>query len=266
MRRMNTKNSVNVAVAGAAGRMGQRLCTLIGETDGLELAEAFDRPDHQRIGTPAIPGSGVVIAEKPGGAADLLIDFTLPVALQANLDAAVEYGMAAVIGTTGLTEAHFGAIDKAAESVPVLWAPNFSLGMNVMFALAGQIAAKLGDDYDIEILEAHHRFKQDAPSGTALQIARSICQATGKSMQNDVDMTRVGEDPRKPGRITMQTLRMGDVVGEHTVYYAAQGERLQLGHIATTRDTFARGGLAAAKWLHGKPAGRYTMKDMLGME
>ncbi len=265
MAAMSRPKTIHVAIAGAAGRMGRRLCALAGETDGLTLTEAFDQPDHARLGEPAIPGNDVILASEPKGEADLLIDFTLPDALGGNLDAAVKHNMAAVIGTTGLTETHFAAIDRAAESVPVLWAPNYSLGMNLLFALAAKIAQQLGDDYDIEILEAHHRHKQDAPSGTALQIARSICDATDKSMQEHVDMTRVGDDPRKPGRITMQTLRMGDVPGEHSVFFAGLGERLELRHVATTRDTFARGALAAARWLHGKPAGRYAMNDVLGL-
>jgi 4-hydroxy-tetrahydrodipicolinate reductase len=148
--------------------------------------------------------------------------------------------------------------------IPVLQAPNMSLGVNLLFALAAQVARRLGDDYDIEIVETHHRYKKDAPSGTALGIAQSICNATGKSMETDVIYGRYGDDvPRHPGQIGIHALRSGDIIGRHTASFATVGEELQLNHIATTRDVFAHGALKAAAWLTGKPAGRYTMADVL---
>ncbi|MFW6033418.1 MAG: 4-hydroxy-tetrahydrodipicolinate reductase, partial [Phycisphaeraceae bacterium] len=143
--------------------------------------------------------------------------------------------------------------------------PNMSLGVNLLFALAGQVAARLGDDYDIEIIEGHHRFKQDAPSGTALGIAEAICDATGKSVDKDVVHGRHGEQPRQRGEIGMHALRLGDEVGRHTACFATLGEEIQLSHKASTRDIFARGALKAAKWLAGQQPGRYAMKDVLGL-
>ncbi|MBI1373002.1 MAG: 4-hydroxy-tetrahydrodipicolinate reductase [Phycisphaera sp.] len=255
-----------VAIAGAAGRMGQRLCALAGEMDGLTLSAAFERPEHAAIGKTAADNSGVTIGDVFKGDADVLIDFTTPAATRALLPACVRHKTAYVIGTTGLTDADHKAIDEAAKSIAIVQAPNMSLGVNLLLNLVAQTAKQLGDDYDIEILEAHHRYKKDAPSGTALAIADSICKATGKNPGTEIVYTRHGDDVvRDRGKITMQTLRMGDTVGEHTAYFSGLGERLELTHIATTRDTFARGALRAAKWLSGKPAGRYTMKDVLGL-
>jgi 4-hydroxy-tetrahydrodipicolinate reductase len=170
-----------------------------------------------------------------------------------------------VVGTTGLSDGDHAAIDEAGKIIPVLQAPNMSLGVNLLFALAARAARQLGDDYDIEIVEAHHRFKVDAPSGTALGIARAICDATGKDMAKDLVHGREGESPRQRGQIGMHALRLGDVVGRHTVSFATLGEELQLTHNATSRDVFARGALRAAQWLAGKPAGRYGMADVLGL-
>ena len=262
---MNTKQTVNVAIAGAAGRMGQRLCALAADIDGLELVEAFDAPGNPAIGSPA-PGSKIVITDSFRAAADVLIDFTAPTVTRRLIDACVRKKIALVIGTTGLTDDDQEAIDAAAKTIPLIQAPNFSLVVNVMTMLAAKAAQLLGDAYDIEILEAHHRFKKDAPSGTALNIAKRICQATGRSFEDDVVFTRHGDEAlRRKGEITMQTLRVGDAVGEHTVYYATLGERMEIRHVGTSRDSYAGGALRAAKWLHGRKAGRYTMSDVLGL-
>lgn len=258
--------SVTVAIAGAAGRMGQRLCALAEETDGITLAEAFEAPGHAAIGQPATPDSAVTIADNFAGTAQVLIDFTTPQATKAHVRACADKGVAAVIGTTGLDDDDHAAIDDAAKSVAIVQAPNMSLGVNLLFALAARAARQLGDDYDIEIVEAHHRFKADAPSGTALGIAQAICDATGKDMKTDLKHGRAGQDPRQPGQIGMHAVRIGDSVGEHTAYFAALGERLELKHVATSRDTFVRGALRAAAWLADKAAGRYTMADVLGLD
>ncbi len=259
-------NTVKVAIAGAGGRMGQRLCALALEMPGVELAEAFEQPGHACVGEAARNGSSIKIAEAFAGRAEVLIDFTTPAATRSLLQQCVRHGRAMVIGTTGLTADDHATIDAAACTIPVVQSPNMSLGVNLLFNLAALAARQLGDDYDIEILEAHHRFKKDAPSGTALGIAQAICQATGKDPAQDLVYTRHGqEDLRQRGKITMQTLRMGDVIGEHTAYFAAIGERIELTHIATSRDTFARGALKAAAWLHTRPAGRYSMKHVLGL-
>jgi len=264
----DTAPTVKIAVAGAAGRMGQRLTAIAHEMPGSELATAFERPGHDAIGSAApTPDGPVTIAEAYEGGADVLIDFTTPATTRDLLDRCVETDTAIVIGTTGLDHADHAAIDAAAEKIAVVQAPNMSLGVNLLFALAARAAEQLGDDYDIEIVETHHRFKKDAPSGTAIGIAESICDATGKDPSADLVFTRHGGDcVRQRGKITLQSLRMGDVVGEHTAYFATLGERLALSHSASSRDTFARGAVRAALWLNKQPVGRYSMKDVLGLE
>ncbi len=169
-----------------------------------------------------------------------------------------------VIGTTGLKEKDHAAIDVASAKIPVLQAPNTSLGVNVLLKVAAEVAERLGDDYDVEIVEGHHRFKKDAPSGTAAAIADAILKATGKSRKALVYGRHGAEETRQRGQIGMHSLRLGDEVGRHTVYFAALGERVEIGHVATTRDTFALGALRAAKWLVKQKAGRYSMGDLLG--
>ena len=170
-----------------------------------------------------------------------------------------------VVGTTGLHKVDHAAIDVAAETIPVLQAPNMSLGVNVLFKIAGLAAQMLGDDYDKEIVEGHHRFKKDAPSGTAFGLADAILKAMEKTREALV-YDRHGDDVvRKRGEIGMHALRIGDEVGRHTAYFASLGERLELTHVATNRDTFVRGALRAAKWLAGQKPGRYDIADMLGI-
>lgn len=262
---------VTVAVAGAAGRMGQRLVALAAETPGLKLTGAFEAPDHPAVGS----DSGQIAGTRPNDVPitpglqskpRVVIDFTTPAVTRDLLTVCSYERIAMVIGTTGLKPDDHAAIDEAAKVIPIVQAPNMSLGVNLLLSLAAQAAAQLGDDYDIEVLEAHHRFKKDAPSGTALALMQSICKATGKDPAADVAYTRHGhEDIRQRGQITMQTLRMGDTVGEHTVYLSGLGERLELTHRASSRDTFARGALRAALWLRTKKHGRYDMRDVLGL-
>jgi 4-hydroxy-tetrahydrodipicolinate reductase len=260
-----------LAINGAAGRMGRRLVALATEDPDLRVIDAADAPGSEFLGQDAgslagVKALGVPVATSLSKKVDAVIDFTVPAATRAVLPVCVKNGWPLVIGTTGLTPDDHKLIDEAGKKIAVLQAPNMSLGVNLLFALAGQVAKRLGDDYDIEIVEAHHRFKKDAPSGTALGIAQAICDATGKDIKKDVVHGRHGDDvTRQRGQIGMHALRMGDVVGEHTASFAALGERLELTHVATTRDVFARGALRAAKWLAGKPAGRYRMADVLGM-
>ncbi len=261
-----------VAITGAAGRMGQRLCALTEQTEGLALVEAIDLTGHGQPATPGIPGipgtpgSNVVITDAYSGAADVLIDFTLPQATEANIARCVETDTAIVLGTTGLTDAHQAMLDDAAKTIGVIQATNFSLVVNVLNKLAARAAQLLGDEYDIEITETHHRFKKDAPSGTALTLARHICDATDRNFDRDVVLGRAGDDAeRKPREIAVQALRLGDVVGEHTVHYATLGERMELKHIGTSRDSYAIGAVRAAGWLSAQPAGRYAMADVLGL-
>jgi 4-hydroxy-tetrahydrodipicolinate reductase len=170
-----------------------------------------------------------------------------------------------VVGTTGLQDQDHAAIDRAAAGIAILQAPNMSLGVNLLFKIAGEVAKKLGDDYDIEIVEGHHRFKKDAPSGTAMGLADAILKSTGKSRDALVYDRHGDEAVRKRGDIGMHALRIGDEVGRHTAYFAALGERLELTHVATNRDTFVHGALRAAKWLAGQKPGRYAIADVLGL-
>jgi 4-hydroxy-tetrahydrodipicolinate reductase len=259
-----------IAITGAAGRMGCRLVALAKLDGGFEIAGAIERPDHPaqaqdagevagvgRIGTP------ITFDLKPTPQA--LIDFTSPPSARHWLKTCRDRGIAMVMGTTGLQQQDHAAIDIAAEHIPILQAPNMSLGVNLLFKIAGEVARTLGDDYDIEIVEGHHRFKKDAPSGTALGLADAILKATNKTRDALLFDRHGNEATRERGEIGMHALRIGDEVGRHTAYFAALGERLELTHVATNRDTFAHGALRAAKWLAGQKPGRYTVADMLGL-
>ncbi len=259
-----------IAITGAAGRMGQRLIALGKQSGDLQILAAIDRPDSDAIAKDAgeiagIGKLGVLVTHDLKPTPQVLIDFTAPAATRHWIKTCRDRGIALVIGTTGLSASDHAIIDQAAADIAVLQAPNMSLGVNLLFKIAGQVAKMLGDDYDIEIVEGHHRFKKDAPSGTAMGIAEAILASTGKS-KDALIFDRHGDDVvRKPGDIGMHALRIGDEIGRHTTYFAALGERLELTHVATNRDTFAHGALKAAKWLAGKPAGRYTVADVLGL-
>ncbi len=193
----------------------------------------------------------------------VMIDFTSPVSTRHWLKTCRDRRIAMVIGTTGLVPRDHELIEQAAEEIAVLQAPNMSLGVNLLLKIAAEVAALLGEEYDIEIVEGHHRFKKDAPSGTALGLADAILKATGKTRAALV-FDRHGDDAtRKRGDIGVHALRIGDEVGRHTAYFAALGERLELTHVATNRDTFVHGALRAAKWLAGRKPGRYGMADVL---
>ncbi len=261
---------IQVAINGATGRMGRRLVALAGLDADLELVAALDHAGCGLLGQDAgrVAGedeSGVKVSSTLDATPEVMIDFTVQPAVLPVVKLCHERGVPLVIGTTGLTIQDEQAIDDAARTIAVLQAPNMSLGVNLLFALAGRVAKQLGDDYDIEVVEAHHRFKQDAPSGTAMGLVESICDATGKDIGKDVKHGRSGVAPRTPGEIGVHALRLGDEVGRHTVSFATLGEEIQLTHHATNRDTFAKGALRAGKWLADKPAGRYSMKDVLGL-
>lgn len=244
--------------------MGQRLCDLATQLPPLTLVEAVDAVG---IGRPVAGASGLCITDHLSDRARAVVEFALPSATQKTIATCRANRQALVIGTTGLTDADQRAIDAAAADIPICQAANFSLVVNVMIQLAASAARLLGEAYDIEIHESHHKFKKDAPSGTALAIARAICEATGRDYDRDVLTSRAGDDvARKPREITVQALRMGDVVGEHTVHYATTGERMEIRHIGTSRDSYASGALHAAIWLAGKKPGRYSMKDVLGLK
>jgi 4-hydroxy-tetrahydrodipicolinate reductase len=261
---------IKLAITGSAGRMGQRLVALAKADAEFELVAAIERPESGQQGRDSgeIAGIGSIslpISYDCRPTPDVLIDFTAPAGLRHWLKTCRDRGIAMVVGTTGLAPADHASIDQAAGDIAVLQAPNMSLGVNLLFKVAGEVAKRLGDAYDIEIVEGHHRFKKDAPSGTAMGLAEAILKATGKNPEC-LKFDRHGDEvTRKPGEIGMHALRMGDEVGKHTVYFAALGERLELGHVATNRDTFVHGALRAAKWLAGQKPGRYTIADVLGL-
>jgi 4-hydroxy-tetrahydrodipicolinate reductase len=259
-----------LAITGACGRMGSRLIALAKQDTDLKLVAAIERPDSTSLDRDAgevagIGSIGLPITFDLKPTPDVLIDFTTPASMRHWLKTCRDRRIAMLIGTTGLKPADQAALDQAAMKIPILQASNMSLGVNVLFKIAAEVAKMLGDSYDIEIIEGHHRFKKDAPSGTALSLADAILKATGKTKKSFV-FDRHGEDvTRKPGEIGLHALRIGDEVGRHTAYFAALGERLELTHVATNRDTFVHGALRAAKWLAGQKPGRYAIADMLGL-
>ncbi|MCC5830855.1 MAG: 4-hydroxy-tetrahydrodipicolinate reductase [Phycisphaeraceae bacterium] len=265
--------SDTLLIHGAAGRMGRRLIALASEDPGWRLAAAVDSPNAATIGEDAgtIAGIGplaVPLSDRlpriPPPA--VVIDFSLPGALGGVLETAVQFGYALVIGTTGLDEAQHAEIDRAASRIPVLQAPNMSVGVNVMIEAVSRLARQLGPEFDIEVIEAHHRFKQDAPSGTAEALANALCRAIQADPATTLVHGRHGVAPRRKGEIGVHAVRGGDIAGKHTVSFATLGEELQVIHQASNRDLFARGALLAARWLIRKPAGRYAMAQVLGLD
>ena len=262
--------TTSIAITGAAGRMGQRLVALAKQDGSFKLLGAVERPDHPMQARDAgeIAGVGAIglpVTYDLRPTPQVLIDFTVPSSTRHWLKTCRDRGIAMVIGTTGLQDQDHAAIDRAAADIPILQAPNMSLGVNVLFKIAGEVAKMLGDDYDMEIVEGHHRFKKDAPSGTAMGLAEAILKATNKTNDALVYDRHGADCVRKRGEIGMHALRIGDEVGKHTAYFAALGERLELTHVATNRDTFVHGALKAAKWLAGQKPGRYRVADMLGL-
>jgi len=270
---------VGVAVFGITGRMGQSLVRALqtgGETAaGLRLSGALASAGSPWLGRDAaLPAQGSpvgieITAERSTAlrGAAVAIDFTLPAALPGNLEACASAGMPVVVGTTGLDTIAEAAMAAAAARIPVLHAPNMSLGVNLLLELVAQAAAALPPEYDIEIFEAHHKAKLDAPSGTAVRLGQVAAAARGTTLAASAVYAREGQTgERPPGAIGFSTLRAGDIVGEHTVYLCGAGERLELGHRATDRLTFARGALRAAAWLvAGRGPGLYSMRDVLGL-
>jgi 4-hydroxy-tetrahydrodipicolinate reductase len=200
----------------------------------------------------------------PAAAADVAIDFSQPEATGRTLDYCLENSVALVLGTTGLSSEQRERIKAASKKVAVLYATNMSVGMNVLFSLVGKVASALGPEYDIEIVEQHHRFKKDAPSGSALTLAENICKATGREFPGSLTHGRSGKDAlRQKGTVGMHAVRAGDITGIHSVIFGTLGETITLNHAAHSRDTFARGALRAATWLVGKKAALYSMADVL---
>jgi 4-hydroxy-tetrahydrodipicolinate reductase len=264
----------DVVVAGAAGRMGKRLVALLQEEADLRLVGALEAPGHPALhkdagDTAGIGRLGVPLtadAEAELTRDRVLVEFSVPEASLAHLRLLARRGGRAVIGTTGFAAAQREEIERLAQDVPILLSPNMSVGVNVAFRVLAEMARLLGDDYDVEITEVHHRFKKDAPSGTALRLAEVVAQALGRDLGKAAVYGRhgmPGERPRK--EIGVLALRSGDVVGEHTVTFGTLGERLELTHRAHSRDTFARGALRAARFIATAPPGRYSMEHVLGL-
>ena len=262
---------IHVVVSGAAGRMGRTLVRLIREADDLELVGALEALGHRCIGadagiTAGAGECGIRIAADLPKTFDVLVDFSLPEGAVERVAACAERGTAVVVGTTGFADEQRKSIVAAAKHCAVVLSPNMSVGVNVLFHAAADLARTLGPEYDIEIVEAHHRFKKDAPSGTALKLAEEIAKATGRDLAKSAVHGRgPGQPPRRPGEIGIHAVRAGDIVGEHIVYYSGLGERLELKHVAHTRDTFARGALRAVRWVADRGPGLYSMADVLGL-
>lgn len=265
---------LNVVIVGASGRMGRTLIESALSTDNVRLHAAVERPGSDLMGQDAGlflgKPTGVKITDDLTQAlegADVLIDFTRPEATLNYLAACVEKGVNIVIGTTGFDDAGKAAIQAAAEKIGVVFAPNFSVGVNLTFKLLDMAARVLSEGYDIEIIEAHHRHKVDAPSGTALRMGEVIADALGRDLKQCAVYGREGvTGERDPNTIGFATVRGGDVVGDHTALFAAIGERVEITHKASSRATFANGAVRAAKWLASQTPGNvYDMQDVLGL-
>ncbi|MCP5464581.1 MAG: 4-hydroxy-tetrahydrodipicolinate reductase [Deltaproteobacteria bacterium] len=269
-------NKLGILVAGANGRMGKNIIRMVVEDPKTMLVGATDHPESSVQGADAGLNAGTQVAsvtispdlerslQKAHGA--VIIDFSSPETTVKNVERAKEFKTPLVIGTTGFSEEQREFILNAAESLPIVLTPNMSVGMNLVFEMVEQAARILNDDYDIEVFEAHHRRKKDSPSGTANKLAQIICEATGRDYPEDLCFERngiVGERTKK--EIGMQVLRGGDIVGEHTVFFCGEGERIEIKHVANRRTTFAAGAIRAAKWVATQKPGLYTMKNVLGL-
>jgi len=264
--------TLRIALNGIPGRMAQRVAVACATTPDIELTLALARPGslhHNQplsslAGFPALPLK--ISTELVSGQADVLIDFSNPTAALERARSCARLGLPMVLCSTGLTPAEDQELNVLAREIPLIATSNTSLGVNLLAALVQQVARSLGSDYDIEIVESHHRFKKDAPSGTALLLAGAAASGQNQNLSDHAIYGRHGREAlRKPGEIGIHALRMGDVVGEHSVYFTTLGERLELTHRASSRDTFAQGSLRAARFLFNKTPGRYQMADVLGL-
>ncbi|HHO77127.1 MAG TPA: 4-hydroxy-tetrahydrodipicolinate reductase [Deltaproteobacteria bacterium] len=265
---------IHAGVVGIAGRMGSLLAQGIIDAEDMVLAGALEAKGHPVLGKDAgtivgrdLQGVGIsCVFEEAFASCDVIIDFTMPAVTVETARYAQEESKHLIIGTTGFDEEQLLMIRDCAGKVPVVMAPNMSIGVNVMFKVAAILTELLGKDYDVEIIEAHHRLKKDAPSGTALGLAISIAEAKGVELAKNACYERHGIIGARPdGEIGIQTLRAGDIVGDHTVLYAGNNERIELKHQAHSRQNFARGALRAVRWLKGREPGLYSMIDVLGL-
>lgn len=265
---------IKAVVTGASGRMGKRLIALLRESGEFQVVGAVERKDHVDLGRDAGEAAGVgplgiSIVDAIGKAlpgAQVVLDFTAPAAAMQHLEAVSQAGVAAVVGTTGLSEADLKRARELTARIPCVQSPNMSVGVNVLYGVLADVARTLGDGYDIEVIEAHHHFKKDAPSGTADRMARVLAEALGRDLRKAGVYGRhgiVGE--RTKEEIGVHAIRAGDIVGEHTILFGGMGERIEIIHRAHSRDNFAYGALRAARWVVGRSPGLYDMLDVLGL-
>jgi 4-hydroxy-tetrahydrodipicolinate reductase len=251
--------------------MGRRIISLGINAGWFDIIAAVEKKDHPDIskdaGLAAEAGPlNIKLSSSFPGEADIVIDFSQPAAADETIDYCSKSGAALVLGTTGLTSAQHQKIKMASKKIPIIYGTNMSVGMNILFSSVGRVAQMLGTEYDIEIVEQHHRFKKDAPSGSALTLAENICKATGRKFPDSLTCGRSGKDAlRQKGTIGVHAVRGGDITGIHSVIFSTLGETVTLNHIAHSRDTFAYGALLAAKWLVGEKPGLYSMANVLGI-
>ncbi|HEY6639444.1 MAG TPA: 4-hydroxy-tetrahydrodipicolinate reductase [Nitrospiraceae bacterium] len=265
---------INVIVAGAAGRMGCRLVALIKDSTTLTLSGAIEGKGHHAVGedageTAGCGRVGILITDDFAALLDrgeVVVDFSSPEATLHHVRTAAQYRRAMVIGTTGFTAPQLDELKSLVSQIPCVLSPNMSVGINLIYKVISEMAKTLGDEYDIEVIEAHHRLKKDAPSGTALKIAEVLAKAVSRDLGQVGVYARkglIGE--RKKGEIGIQTIRAGDIVGDHTILFGGMGERIEVTHRASSRDTFVGGALRAARWVVRQPPGLYDMMDVLNL-
>lgn len=265
---------IRAGVVGFGGRMGSLIARLILESSDISMSGALEDPSHPSLGRDTaealgFPGNGIPVKSSMPDAftgSDVIIDFTFPGVTIKTAEYAFKAGTAMVIGSTGFTPEEKERIAAFSSAIPIVLSPNMSIGVNVLFKIVDMAAKLLDDSYDAEIVEAHHKMKKDAPSGTALAIAQVIAKARGVDLETQARYERHGMIGQRPtGEIGIQTVRAGDIVGEHCVMFAGGGERIEISHKAHSRENFARGAIAAARWIVGKKPGLYTMTDVLGI-
>jgi len=265
---------MRVAITGASGRMGRNLIDAVNQTEGLTVSAAIERPGSSLVGADAgeLAGIGklnVIIVDSIETVVDdfdVLIDFTTPEATVENLTVCSTHNKKIVIGTTGFDQAGLAAIDRAAESIAIIFAANYSVGVNLCLKLLKQAAEVLNEDYDIEVIEGHHRHKVDAPSGTALRMGEVVAETLGRDLKTCAVYGREGiTGARDPNTIGFATVRAGDIVGDHTVLFATEGERVEITHKASSRMTFAKGAARSCDWLMNKEKGLFDMQDVLNL-
>ncbi len=262
-----------ILVIGIAGRMGKTIAGCIEDIEGVELGGGTEQAGSPNLDKDigeiiGVDKKGLTVCDDLGKTlenCDVVIDFTTPESSLQTLQVCAEKGKAVVVGTTGFSPKQRKEIEQIGKKIPCVVAPNMSIGVNVLFKLVADAARVLGDAYDVEIVEAHHKFKKDAPSGTAVRIAEIVAESLGRNLEEVGVYGRKGNAVRTPKEIGIHTLRAGDIVGEHRVLFGGMGENFEIFHRAQSRETFARGSIRAAQWILGQPNGVYDMQDVLGL-